>query len=81
MILGFIFGILSTIWGALGWIFIWPCWFLIVYILKVIDIFSQPWAIKSVENVHWSWLIILYLLLSIFVVWLKKRERLKFLDY
>lgn len=81
MILGFLFGILSTIWSALAWIFIWPCWFLITYTLKVIDIFSQPWAIKSVENVHWSWLIILYFILSIFVIWMKKKEKLKFLEY
>ncbi|MCX6811080.1 MAG: ComEC/Rec2 family competence protein [Candidatus Berkelbacteria bacterium] len=81
MIFGFIFALLSSVWWVLGWVFIWPCWLLLAYVIKVINIFSKPWAIKSFENVHWLWLVILYLILAGVVIWVKRRARLKFLDY
>jgi len=59
-----IFGFLSSFVGIfsnwLGWILAIPCYFLLQYFLWVIDFFSQPWAIKTFENVHWIWPIILY---------------------
>lgn len=81
MIFGFLFGIISSIWSLLGWVFILPCWFLISYSMKIIDIFSQPWAMATTKNVHWIWLIILYLITAGFTVWLKRKARLKFLEY
>ena len=81
MIFGFIFALLSSIWWVLGWIFIWPCWLLLVYVIRVIEIFSKPWAMKSFENVHWLWLVFLYLILAGVVVWVKRRARLKILDF
>jgi len=81
MLFGFIFAIFGAIWQPLAWILSFPCWFLLTYLTKIVDLFSQPWAVKIIENVHWLWLIISYLILAIFVYWLKKRERLKFLNY
>lgn len=81
MIFGFIFGFLGIIWQPLGWIFSLPCWLLLTYLIKIVDFFSQPWAAKMIENLHWLWLIIFYLILSIFVQWLNKKEKLKFLKY
>ncbi len=81
MIFGFIFGLIGIIWQALGWILSFPCLFLLTYLTKIVDFFSQSWAAKTIENVHWLWLIILYLILG-FIAWrLNKRKRLKFLDY
>ena len=81
MTLGFIFGLLGMIWSFLGWIFSLPAWFLLTYLLKVVDFFSHSWAAKTIENVHWFWLIISYLILGCLAWYLNKRERLKFLDY
>lgn len=81
MIFGFLFGILSAVWSGFGWIFILPCWFLISYSMKIIDIFSQPWAAKTTENVHWFWLVLFYLLLGFTIKWIRKKSRLKFLEY
>ncbi len=81
MISGFIFGLTGIIWQALGWILSFPCLFLLTYLTKIVDFFSQSWAAKTIENIHWFWLIILYLILG-FVAWqLNKRKRLKFLEY
>lgn len=81
MISGFIFSLAGIIWQALGWILSFPCWLLLTYSVKITDFFSQPWAAKTIENLHWSWLIISYLILAVFVYWLRKREKLKFLNY
>jgi len=81
MIFGFIFGLVGIIWQTLGWILSFPCLFLLTYLTKIVDFFSQSWAAKSFEDVHWIWLVISYLVLG-FIAWrLNKRERLKFLEY
>jgi len=81
MIFGFIFALLSSISWIFGWIFIWPCWFLLTYALKVIDLFSYPQMAITIENVSWIWLVISYLVLSAAIIFVKKKERLKFLEY
>ena len=81
MIFGFIFGLAGIIWQTLGWILSFPCLFLLTYLTKIVDFFSKPWAAKTIENIHWLWLIIIYLILG-FITWrLNKRERLRFLEY
>ena len=73
-----IFGFLSSILGVasqfLGWIFFLPCWFLLSYFVKIIDIFSQPWAIKTIENISWIWLAASYLLLGFIIRFLNKKR-------
>lgn len=81
MIFGFLAGLLGIISGFLGWLFVFPSWILLTYFLKVMDFFSQDWAIKKIENVHWLWLIIFYFILGIIVRYFTKRARLKFLNY
>ena len=81
MIFGFIFGLLGIIWSFLGLIFSFPAWFLLTYLLKVVDFFSHSWAAKTIENVHWFWLVIFYLILGFIVYYLNRKEKLKFLNY
>jgi len=81
MIFGFIFALVGMIWQTLGWILSLPCLFLLTYLTKIVDFFSRPWAAKTIEDVHWLWLIISYLILGFLTWWLNKRERLKFLRY
>jgi len=81
MIFGFLFGLSSAIFSGLGWIFVLPCWFLIAYSMKVIDIFSQPWFALVFQNVYWLWPVIFYLLLAVITIWLNKKIRSKFLEY
>lgn len=61
--LGFACSIIGMFSQTLEFITSIPCWILLTYFLKVMDIFSQPWAMKTFENVHWVWLIILYLII------------------
>jgi len=72
-----IFGFLSSFLGIfslqVGWIFSLPCYFILKYFLWVIDFFSQSWAIKTFENVHWTWLIILYFFIVILTRYLNKK--------
>ena len=81
MIFGFVSSFLGVAWQFLGQAFSLPCWFLLFYFIKVLDIFSKPWAMKTIENVHWLWLAVSYLLLSFAVGFLRRLERQKFLGY
>jgi len=77
MLLGFIFVLVSLFWSGLAWILAIPVWFLLTYIVKIVDFFSQPWAAKTIENVHWIWPALFYLFLAIFIWDLKAREKLR----
>ena len=81
MALGFIFALAGMVFQPLGWILSWPVWLLLTYLTKAVDFFSQSWAFKTLENVHWIWLIVFYLILG-FIVWrLQESQKLKFLKY
>ncbi len=77
---GFLFAFVGIIWQSLSWILSFPCWLLLTYLMKIVNFFSQPWAIKTFENIHWFWLIIFYLILGCLVWRLNKKERLNFLN-
>ena len=78
----FIFGLSGMIFWGLGLILSWPIWLFLTYITKIIDWFSQfSWVSQKVDNIHWIWLIVFYLILG-FLVWrLREKEKLKFLNY
>lgn len=79
MILGFISCFAGIIYGGLGYVLSFPCYFLLLYFVKIIDIFSAPWMIKTFENVHWIWVVVLYFLIAVLVAFIKRQSRLKFL--
>lgn len=81
MIFGFLFGLAGIFWSGLGWLLSFPCWFLLTYLIKIVDLFSQPWAARNISNLHWFWLLISYLVLGSFVWHIRQREKLKFLKY
>ena len=78
----FIFGLVGMIFWGLGLILSWPIWLFLTYITKIIDFFSKiSWASLKLDNIHWIWLIIFYLILG-FLTWrLQEKEKLKFLNY
>lgn len=82
MVLGFIFGLMGMLWQPLGWVLSWPAWASLTYLIKIVDGFSKiPWASLTIENVHWIWLAISYLVLG-YIIWrLNKKQKLKFLNY
>ena len=81
MIFGFMFVLAGIIWQSLGWAFSLPVWFLLTYVTKIIDWFSQiPLASLNLE-ISWVWLVISYLILGLFVWRLNEKQKLKFLNY
>ncbi len=72
MIFGFIFSLAGMLFQPLAWILSWPVWFLLTYLVKIVDFFSKSWAAKTIENVHWLWLVIAYLILGFFAWQLNK---------
>ena len=82
MIFGFIFALSGMILPIIGWILSFPAWFLLTYLIKVVDWFSKiPWTYKTLENVHWVWLVISYLILGLITWRLNESQKLKFLNY
>jgi competence protein ComEC len=81
IILGFLsafFGIFSHF---LALIFVFPCWLLLSYLLKIAEAFSC-FAFSSIHlKISWLWLIIFYLVLG-FLIWhWKKEHRFKILGF
>ena len=75
MISGFIFTLLGMAWSSLAWILSWPVWFLLTYLFKVVDFFSQEWMALNIEETPAFWLI--YLILGYWVWYLNKKERFR----
>ncbi len=73
MILGLTFSLISLVWWSLAFVLSWPVWFLLSYIIKVVNLFSGSWAARTIDNVHWIWLVVFYLFLFIVVWSVKKR--------
>lgn len=82
MISGFLFVIFGSIWSFFAWFFSFPCWFFLSYMIKIVEFFSQfSWAAKNIKDICWYWLFIPYVILFILILWFRKKERLKFLNY
>ena len=73
MFFGFLSGVVGMVFSSAGWVLSFPCYFLATYFLKIIDIFYQPWAFKTIENTHWIWLLVLYLAIIFTTRYLNKR--------
>jgi competence protein ComEC len=81
-ILFFVFGIGSMIFWLFGFFLSFPTWISLTYIVKIVDFFSKiPFVSLALENVHWFWLIISYLILGYFAWRLQEKQKLKFLNY
>jgi len=82
MVLGFIFGFAGIFWQPLDWTLSLPAWLLLTYLTKIVDWFSGfSWAALTVENVHWIWLAIAYLILGYITWWLNKKKQYIFLGF
>jgi len=78
-ILGLIFIGGTAIWLFIGKILVWPIYLGSLYILKIIDWFSQiPWASKQISNLHWIWIIVYYVLLIGLLCIYKRKNKLEF---
>ena len=81
-ILIFLFGLSAILFWPLGFLFSLPTWLFLTYIVGIIDWFSKlSFAHLSIENVHWVWLFLLYLILGLITSRLQERQKLKFLNY
>jgi len=76
-IIGLIFIGGAIIWSFLGKILVWPAYLGTAYVFKIIDWFSKiPWAAKTINNVHWAFLIGYYILLiGLIIFWQNKKAR------
>jgi len=69
---GFAFSIVAIFSNFLGSILYIPCYILITYFLKVMDLLSQPQFAKSI-NISWLWIAIFYVLIFSSTYFLNKK--------
>ncbi len=87
MVFGFLASFLGIFSNILGFIFSLPAWFLLAYFIKIMEVFylpvqaGQPWAIISIETMHWLWIPAYYVVLAILIWWLDRKLKPKFLGY
>src|SRR3989344_4582867 len=74
-VLGFLLSIFASILPVLGFIFAVPCWFLLAYFLKILEIFSQSWAAKTISDISLVWVVIYYAALSAIIKFSKKYHK------
>lgn len=80
-ILIFLFGFLGMIFEPLGWLFSFPVFFGLAYLVKIIDFFAKlPFGSINL-SLAWPWLAVFYFLLAPLIGKLRQRQRLKFLNY
>lgn len=72
---GFIIVFLGIFFLPLSQILSWPAWLILALFTKIIDFISSlKFASLTLENIHWTWPIILYLILG----WIIYKINLKF---
>jgi len=79
MLFGFISALAGVLLPWLGWVLALLCHIVMSYFIYIVDLLSKPWAYKVLENMHWSWLFVLYIILSFGVWFLNKRFRVDYL--
>ncbi len=81
MVAGFLAALAGIFSNVMGFIFSIPCWFLLSYFLKVLDIFSRPWAQTAVSHIWWMWVVLYYLALAAAIAYCTKKLKPTFLGY
>jgi len=72
------FGFSGIMFSFLAQIISWPTWLFLTYIVFLIEKFAElPFAAVNIENVHWLWLIISYLVLIVLVRHLQDRKKFR----
>ncbi len=75
MSFGFLAALLGAVSNFLGWIFYLPCWLLLTYFLKILDIFYQPWALVNFPNISLIWFVLYYIALFSTVFYLQQKTK------
>lgn len=76
MILGFLSGLAGLFWQSLGWVFSFPAWLFLTYLVKVADFFSQLSFSAVFFEISWVWLAVFYFFLISAAYWLNKKEKI-----
>jgi len=73
MVLGFLASFAGIFLPFLEWAVVVPCQIALAYFIWIIDFFSKPWAMKTVENVSWFWLAVFYIFILAGTRYLNKK--------
>jgi len=74
MISGFIFSFIGIFWQFLGWILSFPAWFLLTYVIKIIDLLYKVPSTSLEVKISWFYFIVFYSLLVYFIWGLRRKN-------
>lgn len=80
-VLGFLTSVVGVFSHIVGFIVSLPCWFLLAYFLKVLDMFSQLWATITITYIPWFFVVVYYVVLFIVLRVLYLVRKPDFLEY
>ena len=63
MAFGFIFSLVGVFIPFLGWILSFIPYFLLSYLVFIVEILSKPWFSQTIKDISWLWLLFLYFVL------------------
>ena len=78
-VFGFFVSVAGVFSAWLGFIFSLPCQAILFYVLKMLDLFSGPWATKTLEHISFLWVAGYYGILAVLIKFLKNQQRPTFL--
>ncbi len=77
---GFLFVLTGTFSLFFAWLLSMPCYLLITYIIKIVDLFSSlPYAVLNLK-ISWIFILFYYAALILAVWFIYQKQKLKFLD-
>lgn len=81
-ILIFVFGLSAILFLPLSYIFFFPCWVLLTYIIKIIELSAKiPYSSFAFKGIGFEWLGLFYATLGLVAWKLNKAYKLRFLNY
>ncbi len=81
MVFGFLAAFLGLFSPALAFVISLPAWLLLMYFMKILELFGQPWAAVSLQNIPIIWLLLYYASLGGLLKYAQTKLRNGFLGY
>lgn len=76
MMFGFVFSLVGMLCEFLAWIFSWPAWLLLTYVIKIVDWLSSFSFAAYFFEISWHWLLLSFFFLAL-LTWRLKKIKLR----
>ena len=75
MVLGFVSSLVGMVSSVIGWLIALPCDMITAYFIFIVELFSNSWSYKVIDNVSWIWILVAYSLLIFLIRFFNRKYR------